>query len=94
MKALETKEEEYKEWKTRIEDIEYENEKLKCKKIKIERYLTEALEISQRIKIREANPQSKTEAALTNRRKVGVEISTLTNFLLIILLHCSRKNKI
>lgn len=65
------KEEEYEEWKTRIEDIEYENEKLKCKKIKIERHLAEALEISQKIKIREPNTQCKIDAVQTNGRKVS-----------------------
>ena len=73
--ALETKEEEYKEWKLRMEDIEYENEKLKSKKIKIERYLAETLEISERIKVRGVNPQSKTGTALPNGRKVGTRLT-------------------
>jgi chromosome segregation ATPase len=78
MRALETKEEEYEEWKNRIEDIEHENEKLKHKKIKIERQLDETLEISQRIKMREANPQSKVDVALPNGKKVGYSADQLS----------------
>ena len=82
MKALETKEEEYKDWKSRIEDIEYENEKLKNKKIKIERHLAETPEVSRRIKIREISPPPKADATSMNERKVGIQSSSLIRLLI------------
>lgn len=69
MDAMTAKEQEYEEWKARVDDIEYENEKLKYRKFKIEHHLAEAAETLEKIKVRERN-RAKSDTSVTTGKKV------------------------
>lgn len=62
---------EYEEWKSRVDDKEYENEKLKCKKFKIERHLSEAAETLEKLKVRKRN-RTKSDSSISGGKKVRI----------------------
>lgn len=67
--ALKFKELEYEEWKILVDEIEYENEKLKNRKFKIERNLAEAADTLEKLKVRERN-REKSDSSSSSAKKV------------------------
>lgn len=61
---------ESEKWRSRVNDIEYENEKLKCRKYKIERHLSEAAETLEKLKARQRN-RTKSDSSVSGGKKVG-----------------------
>lgn len=70
---MDAKVNEYEDWRTRVDDIEYENENLKCKKFKIEHHLSEATDTLEKLKVRERN-RSKHDSAVPGSKKVSAEV--------------------
>ncbi len=81
MEELKLKEQEYEEWKIRVDDIEYENEKLKYKKFKIERHLSEAAETLEKLKMQERS-REKCDSFSPNGKKVNFTLFLSKHFII------------
>lgn len=72
-------EQEYEEWKMRVDDIEYENDKLKYKKFKIEHHLAEAAETLEKMKVRERN-RAKNDTVTSGKKVSYCNLIILNDF--------------
>lgn len=77
--ALAVEEQEYEEWKMRVDDIEYENDKLKYKKFKIEHNLAEAAETLEKLKVRERN-RAKNDTVTSGKKVSYCNLIIFRNF--------------